>query len=203
MLSRAFETAARTGHRSRPLGFTLIELVVTISLLGILMALGLPSFNAWVQNSKVRAVTDSLQTGARLAQAEAVRRNRQMVLTLTNAQPALNATAVANGTNWSVQSVAQFGEVAAFVQGGALADVASSVTITGPASICFNSNGRLVANASPGPSGASCSAGIATYDFAHPKADRNLRVIVQVAGQVRLCDPKRPTLSDTSPDGCP
>jgi type IV fimbrial biogenesis protein FimT len=187
-------------------GFTLIELVVAIALIGILLAAGLPSFTAWIRNAQVRTVTDGLQNGIRLAQSEALRRNRTVVFSLTNAQPALNATAVANGMNWSVQTATtQFGVTTPdFVQGGALADVASGVTITGPIAICFNANGRLsaVAAANTGVSGA-CDVASRTYDVAVPNGDRPLRVTVGLAGQVRLCDPKRPAQSDTTPDGCP
>jgi len=42
-----------------------------------------------------------------------------------------------------------------------------------------------------------------TFDITTTNADRNLRVYLMLAGQVRLCDPKRPTLSTSSPDGCP
>jgi type IV fimbrial biogenesis protein FimT len=171
-----------------------------------LMALGVPSFTAWIRNAQVRTVTDGLQAGIRLAQSEAVRRNRTMVFSLTNVQPALNANAAANGKNWSVQTATlQFGTIVPeFVQGGALADVASGVTITGPIAICFNANGRLtaLASANTGVSGA-CDVNGRTYDVTTSNADRPLRVTVGLAGQVRLCDPKRPTLSDTSPDGCP
>lgn len=201
-----------TRHRRRgAAGFTLVELLTALVLLGILVRLGFPSFVAWINNTKVRTVTEALQTGIRLAQAEAVRSNRQMVLSFTNATPALGASAAAGGKNWSIQSVPLFGNTtdletqAQFIQGGALTDVASGVTISGGGitALCFNSNGRLVANTAPGPSGASCAAGNATFDITNPKADRPLRVLVGVAGQTRTCDPNRPTLSSTSPDGCP
>lgn len=185
-------------------GFTLIELAVTITLLVVLIMLGLPGFGTWINNSQVRTVAEALQVGLRAAQAEAVRRNRQVVLSFTNATPALGATAVAGGRTWSAQTVAQFGESAEFVRGGLLADVASGVTITGsPASsaLCFNSSGRLASNASgTGVTGASCSAAVTTFTIDKSGSDRPLRVSVEVGGQVRMCDPQR-HLAD-SPDGC-
>jgi hypothetical protein len=50
----------------------------------LLLGLAAPSFSQWTRNAQVRTVTDALQSGARLAQAEAVRRNRQVVFFLTN-----------------------------------------------------------------------------------------------------------------------
>lgn len=197
--ARRFPFACRRGAR----GFTLVEVVVAFVLLGILMVLGLPSFTAMIANSQVRLGADALQNGVRLAQTEAVRRNRQVVMTLTNAQPALNAAAVANGKNWSIQTVAQFGETPEFVKGGALTDVASTVAVSGPASICFNSNGRLVANTAPGVPGATCAASAATFNLSRANSDRPLRVIVALGGRVHMCDPNRPAQSNASPDGCP
>jgi type IV fimbrial biogenesis protein FimT len=189
----------RAGHVA---GFTLIELMVTIVLLAILLALGFPSMATWIRNSKIRTVSDSLQNGLRLAQAEALRRSRQTVFSLTNSTtPATTLTAVANGRNWSINTVQLLtDETAQFVEAGVLSSVGADVRITGPASICFNSLGRLVLNGSPG-TGAACAAAAATYDVTLTGADRPLRVSVSLGGQVRMCDPAR-SLS-TSADGCP
>jgi type IV fimbrial biogenesis protein FimT len=199
----------RRPGRSGPLrvrGFTLIELVVTFSLLGLLVALALPSFSAWVQNAKVRAVADNLQTGVRLAQTEAVRLNQPVVLWLTNSTPAAGVSADTNGKNWSMQTIAKFGGTSTFIQGGALAEVASGVAINSSVnSICFNSNGRMVTATATdtGVPGSSCTAtGPATFNISQASADRPLRVVVQLGGQVHMCDPNRPALSSTSPDGC-
>lgn len=190
----------KAGHVA---GFTLIELMVTVVLLAILLALGFPSMATWIRNSKVRTVGDALQNGLRLAQAEALRRSRQTVFSLTNStSPETSLTAVANGSNWSINTVQLLtDETAQFVEAGVLSSVGNDVQITGPASICFNSLGRLVANASPGPTGANCAAAAATYNVTLIGADRPMRVLVALGGQVRMCDPAR-SLS-TSPDGCP
>jgi len=203
-------SSANMRHGARAArGFTMIELAVTLALLGILFALGLPSFMSWVRNSQVRTVADVLQGGVRRAQTEAVRMNQPVVLFFTNVKPDLNVAAAAGGKNWSTQSIAQFDKPAAFLTGGALADVGSNVTITGTSNaLCFNSNGRLIAPAAPGVPGAVCVAGPLQFDVEPigrdpTKGDRRLRVLVAIGGQVRMCDPDRPTLSATSPDGCP
>ena len=187
-------------------GFTLIELMVTITLLGILISLSLPSFITWIHNSQVRTVAEALQAGLRTAQAEAVRRNRQVVMTFTNdANPTLNPTAVANGKNWSIQTVASpfiNNNVAEFVRAGVLTDVASGVGITGaPKAICFNANGRLMAPTGSAAT-ADCVGTPAAFQVTQTASDRPLNVTVAVGGQVRMCDPNRPALSSTSPDGC-
>ena len=213
MLSR-MSIAASQARRRAARGFTLIELAVTVTLVGILVAVALPSFMAWIRNAQVRAVADALQNGVRRAQTEAVRLNQGVVFSLTNANPGLNSTAAVNGKNWALQSIAQFADVnhqASYLTGGSLADVSSSVTITGTpavAAICFNSNGRLSAPAATGVPGAVCTAVPQRFDIEQPgrtlsSGDRRLRVLVAIGGQVRMCDPDRPTLSATTPDGCP
>ena len=182
-----------------------------MTLVGILLAVALPSFMAWIRNAQVRAVADSLQNGVRRAQTEAVRLNQGVVFSLTNANPGLNSNAAVNGRNWAIQSIAQFADVnhqASFLTGGSLADVSSSVTINGAAAMCFNSNGRLSAPAATGVPGAVCVATPQRFDIEQPgrtlaSGDRRLRVLVAIGGQVRMCDPDRPTLSATTPDGCP
>jgi type IV fimbrial biogenesis protein FimT len=203
MLSGGPGRQLRRGARR---GFSVIELMITVVLAALLLALAAPSLSTWVRNSQVRTVADSLQNGLRLAQTEAVRRQRQVVFFLSDSAACTTAnTASANGRFWVVRTVPLLdGEAAEVVQCGTLADVAAGTTITGPTALCFNSTGRVVANASPG-GGAACvpdASGLHSYDVARSGADRSLRVTVALGGQTRLCDPARP-LSDANPDGCP
>lgn len=186
-------------------GFTLIELMVTVTLLAILLTLAMPSFMTWVKNSSVRATAEALQNGLRLAQTEALRRSRKTVFSLTNsASPQASPTAVTNGKYWSVNTIGIQGEatdIAEFVEAGVLGGAGNGVQITGSAaSICFSSLGRMIAVPTPG-TGSACPGGPASYSITLAGADRNLQVNVAVGGQVRMCDPSK-TLSASTPDGC-
>jgi len=190
-------------------GVTLIELMVTLVVFGLLLGLAMPVFTTWIRNSQIRAVAEGLQNGLRVAQAESLRRNRTVVFSLTNAQPGLNATAVANGRNWAVQYVpiAMDTPVAPdpFIQGGTLGEASTTVTVSsgGVTGVCFNSAGRIIAGTAATTSvpGAVCNAGQAIFIVTQPSgADiRPLRVTVDIGGRVRMCDPNRPS---TAPDGC-
>ncbi|MEO5735228.1 MAG: GspH/FimT family pseudopilin [Rubrivivax sp.] len=191
--------------QSRSQGFTLVELMVTIALLGTLLALAAPAFGDWIRGARVRTIADALQTGARLAQAEAVRFNRQVVFFLTNDSTCSAATAAAaNGNFWAIRTIGlTAGDPVRTVQCGTLADSAPGVSISGPTAICFNSAGRQTINAAPGAGGATCvlpPTGRSIYDVTASGA-RPLRVQISLGGQVRQCDPAR-TLSAAAPDGC-
>lgn len=180
------------GQRSRPTrGFTLVELMITITVLSILVLAAAPSLRLWIFNTRVRSAAEVLQNGLRLAQSEAVRQSRQIEFTRT-------------GSNWAAQIVPNASDAAratTVVGGGPLAGSTEGVTVTnGPASLCFSSLGNLVVNTAT-PSGGACAVGAAVFDIAHASSDRPLRVQVSINGRVRMCDPAR-TLSATNPDGC-
>ncbi|MFS2166259.1 GspH/FimT family pseudopilin [Variovorax sp. Varisp62] len=189
-------------------GFTLIELAVTLAVMAVLMALAMPAVFAWIANTRVRTVSDVLQNGLRQAQAEAVRRSRTAVFSLTNdTAPKTSLTATANGSNWSINFVASStldtAGIATFVEAGVLTVAGAGVNISGPAAICFSPLGRLAANSSTGVAGATCSlSSTPTYNITMTSADRPLRVVVNLGGQVHMCDPAK-TLSSSTPDGCP
>lgn len=187
-------------------GFSLVELMVTLVVLAVLLTASLPAIGTWIANARVRSVAEEIQNGLRLAQTEAVRRSRQTVFALTNATPALAATPAINGSNWFVRALPVVASEAAdatflataFATGGSLARQ-GSVTITGPALICFNTLGRQVSNSSTGL-GADCVAGLIEYDVTRSGSDRAMRVQANLGGRIRMCDPAKSIA--TQPDGC-
>jgi type IV fimbrial biogenesis protein FimT len=214
MASAARLDGARPTRRAAR-GFTIIELMVTIALLVLLIGLAVPAFMSWIRNTQIRTVAEALQNGLRQARTESLRLNRSVVFYLTNGNPSPAAIvpAAANGTNWAIARMPQFDDPTTplfmYVAGGKLTDVASSVTITSATtSLCFSANGRISDNAIAGTAvtGAVCTAGAKQFDITKSPSstdDRPMRVLLAIGGQVHMCDPNRPTLSATSPDGCP
>lgn len=183
-------------------GFSLIELMVTISLLALLLGLAAPAFSTWTRNAQVRTVSDAVQNGLRTAQAEAVRRSRQVVFFRTNESICDNTiTSAESGAFWAIRTVPLFtGDAVETFQCGAISDVAPGVTIAGPRLLCFNSAGRQVAHSNPGVAGQACTlpaSGINTYVVAAAGADRSLNIVVSLGGQVRMC-----LVGGTGPDAC-
>jgi type IV fimbrial biogenesis protein FimT len=72
-LSSPFNRHDRASHR-RERGFTLIELMVTISVLGVLLAIAAPSFTRLIAANKMATQTNEFVGAMNLARSEAVRR---------------------------------------------------------------------------------------------------------------------------------
>ncbi len=61
-------------------GFTLIELIVAMAMVGILVAIAVPSFASLVNGNRLTASVNELAAGIQSARMEAIRRNSRVVL---------------------------------------------------------------------------------------------------------------------------
>lgn len=194
--------------RPTPRGFTLIELMVTVSIVALVMAMAAPNFTTWIRNSRVRATAESLQSGIKLAQIEAQRRAHTVVFFRTASKTCLGTETVsASGDYWQIRMVpnvllsSDTGPEA--IQCGSLTEAGSGVGLTSATSLlCFNADGRQT-DATNVVGNVSCTAGAQSYDVKSTTTggeDRPLRVLITLSGAVRLCDPKK---QSTEPDGCP
>lgn len=72
--------------RQRHAGFTLIELMVTLSVLALLLGIGVPSFQATIQGNRITTTANDLVAALQFARSEAVRRGVNVTLCASNDQ---------------------------------------------------------------------------------------------------------------------
>lgn len=178
----------------RPLqtGTTLLELMVTVTILGILMAIGMPQMKDWILRSSVSTAAELIQNALRQAEAEAIRRNARVEFLLTNDKPSVasisSLSAVSNGANWAVRVLdSSYTPLAntklAYVNAQSMSEISSDLKLTGPGSVVFSGTGR-----------GSDIKGVALtesqiYRVSRAGADRALCVFVTPGGAVKMCDP--------------
>lgn len=171
-------------------GFTLVELMVAVALLGILATLGIPSFQTWIQNTRIRTATESIQNGLQKARAEAVKRNTPVQFVLDGDNSAWTVSCVtaalcADLTGGVVETRA--------VSEGSSTDI---TVVTDSADIVvFNNLGTV--NAAPVP-----FTQIDIDNTALATGSRPLRITLGVGGNTRMCDPYS-GLSASDPRKCP
>ena len=64
-------------------GFTLIEALIALAMLGILVAIGMPSMSGWLATSRASASAEFYAEGFKLARAEALKHNSASRILLT------------------------------------------------------------------------------------------------------------------------
>ena len=180
------------GTHAMQAGVTLAEVLITLSVSAVVLAIGAPAMGQWVRNIEIRGSAGSLLSALQAARAEALSRNASVRLELTDAQgrpgwrlacvqvsarcPAqIRAETVNTGTGvrWGVatlNSMPAFGTVIAAGHGM-------------PASVRFDAVGAAPSVASGDD--------IARIDITHAN-DANARrrvVLIAARGMVRVCDP--------------
>jgi type IV fimbrial biogenesis protein FimT len=118
-------------------GFTLIELVVTIAVGGILVALAVPSFTTFIQNSRLTAQTNSLVSSLDYARSEAIKRDAAVSVCATDA----GATTCNGSATWSTGWIVQDPAGATPLQAVPATTGGVSLTAGSVGPITFNQNG--------------------------------------------------------------
>jgi type IV fimbrial biogenesis protein FimT len=65
-------------------GFTLLELIVTVAVIAIIVAVGIPSFQALIDRNRLRAVTEGLFVDLNYARSESIKQNRIVAVYLNS-----------------------------------------------------------------------------------------------------------------------
>ena len=189
-------------------GFTLVELMIGVTLVGVLLALGAPALGTYLQNSKLASAAANYYAGLQTARAEAIRRNQPVEFVLT--ESAVNAAGAegsvvpdVNGRSWLVRALVDpagptFALIDAKAAGEGEGQTAPSVQVaaSGPTgfagAITFNGFGGTTVPMAyridiTNPSGGTCVTGSPSG----PMRCRQLNVTP--GGQITACDPAAPS----------
>lgn len=192
--------------RHRQSGVSLVELIIGIAILALLMALGIPEYSTFLNNSRVRATAETLVGGLNMARAEAVKRNRRVEFVQTSEEPLEilvdSIDGENTGKNWIVREEISLGSYR-FIEGKSGAEGSGKLDDS-PVNVVSNlANGQEVTFTG---FGALASAQTITFDISNPTGGacasgggpiRCLRVVVSSGGQVRICDPNVTAAKDT------
>lgn len=114
-------------------GFTLVEMMVVIAILGILLAVVIPSFKSILHNQRVKSASFELFTSLTLARSEAIKRNTDVTITPTTTSHWESGWSIAEGSTTLKNQAA-----------------ISGVAVSGaPASVTYKRTGRISNTTSP------------------------------------------------------
>jgi type IV fimbrial biogenesis protein FimT len=176
-------------------GFTIIEVIIAVTIAGFLLAAALPSAGTWIRNTRIRTAAESISSGLQQARNEAVRLNKPISFYLVSDVDAVSmsdACALSStSSGWVIAEASPAGKCAtsrdSFIAirppGDAATGLAVAATDSTPAAattVTFNGYGQL-ANALP----------ITCIRVSNPSdaSTRALNIAVNAGGQIRMCDP--------------
>ena len=184
-------------------GVSLIELLIGLAVFGLMIAIGMPSLQTWLQNTQVRSAAESIVNGLQVARAEAIRKNSQAIFKLTSSTGMADWSILADdpsviGISLTTPVQSWSGAQAKNARVGTSAQATqnySNALAAGagmPASVTFDPMGKVV----------NVGTDITRIDVTNSadSSSRRLVIIVSPFGQVRMCDPAL-SLS-TNPQGC-
>lgn len=198
-----------SSRRSR--GLTLIELAVTMVVLGLMMAAVVPTATSWMRGLRVRNAAESLRAGVETARMEALRRNSQVsfwLVTVGSSRVPDDSCALSSSSpGWVISVVdpssacgaaASLTDSPQLVQRSQASESASDLSVSalgsdGTASnhVTFNGLGQVITTGAP----------MQTIDVsASVTGGRRLRVVVEPGGAIRMCDRD---VGSTDPRACP
>lgn len=190
-----------------PRGFSLIELLVTISIVAILVVMAVPNFRSWMNDARIRTAAESIQNGLRNARNEAAQRGTYVRFELTSASGAawrfcqlatVEQTCTSTGSTLIETRGASESAVAISASTSATSQTQSALAtaLSGgvPAALTFDP----LARANTGGSGTA----LTRVDvMGSTSVGRRLSVLVSAGGMVRLCDPSS-ALAATNAQSC-
>jgi len=179
-------TPSRYSNQARLAGFSLIELMVVVAVLGILTAFALPSYSVWMENTRIRNAAESIQAGLQIARLEAIKRNVRVQFRLGDDLTStwtVGCVTVVAGTCPATIASHSGGE-------GGAAHIKVVAAPAGATTVVFSSFGTVVQAAAGALAAAQALTQVDVDSSAFTATDRReLRIKIGAGGGSRMCDP--------------
>lgn len=162
-------------------GFSLVELMVTVAIAAILMAIAAPSFSIFIDNQKLLTTATEFYSAVNMTRSEAIKRGTQVTLAANDGTKWTSGWTVFVDTNGNARPDA--GETTIFTHDATSKNIELTSQFTDGASpyISYTGNGRSRTNAN------SQQPQAGTISFKLGTAMR--RVKVNFLGRARICNP--------------
>jgi len=180
-------------------GFTILELMIAITVAAFILMSTAPSISGWMRNTRIRTAAESMSNGLQQARSEAVRRNQSVSFYLVSDSDAVsmsNSCALSStSSGWVVAPNSPEGKCATdrdtFIAMRPPGNTVGGISVLANAStVTFNGYGQI-SNLLP----INCIKLSNSVDT----TARKLNIAVNPGGQVRMCDPK---VDDSDPRAC-
>jgi len=125
-------------YLKKQIGYTLIELLVVISIVGILAAIGMPSYKSFMERGEFSQAYNNLYNAYRFARSEAIKTSSSMVLS--------SATGTWSG-GWEVYAIADTSNqllYAPAVKSSQLSVSAASLTVTSRGTVAASGTTQFI-----------------------------------------------------------
>jgi len=156
-----------------PTGFTLIELMVVLAILGIVALLAAPSFNTFLARSKLRGAAHETLADLQYARSESVQKNQVFRVEFSS-------------TGYEIWRMSR---TAPTTKDAATAGLPNPVKVGlwGVSGTVASSGASMAVNFNPVRATATVSDG--PLELSHAAISGTLRLLVNTSGRVELCSP--------------
>lgn len=84
-------------YMQRTRGFTIIELMTVVAVLGVALGIGVPAMNQFILDNRLTSQLNSLSSALAVARSEAIKQNQRTVVCVSSD----GATCAVSGTDWN------------------------------------------------------------------------------------------------------